>query len=53
MNAALARMCALHPELFECLLSGDVTAHAESIALLSAIASATRLVADLPDQPCT
>ncbi|CAE7402939.1 unnamed protein product, partial [Symbiodinium necroappetens] len=30
---AMYRMCALHPELFECLLSGDVTAHAESIAV--------------------
>ena len=35
----VCRLCALHPHLFECLLSGDVTAHAESIAEPSALRS--------------
>ncbi|CAJ1387214.1 unnamed protein product [Effrenium voratum] len=43
-------MCALHPELFESLLSGDLTAHAESIAVglsrhLACEVSALRLAA--------
>ncbi|CAJ1453059.1 unnamed protein product [Effrenium voratum] len=47
---ALYRMCALHPELFESLLSGDLTAHAESIAVglsrhLACEVSALRLAA--------